>query len=123
MEKSAVFATLASNAKFRKKEKKPKVKETLEVEKFNEGDLDDDSSSRRFFKIRVKGSNPPKLLLSFHDLTINPLFPLLENIENSKFKEPTPVQMQAIPSIIDARDVLAVAPTGSGKTASPNKKT
>lgn len=42
---------------------------------------------------------------------------LLANIEASKFKEPTPIQMQALPCAIGGRDVLGCAPTGSGKTA------
>ncbi|KAG2794260.1 putative ATP-dependent RNA helicase ddx52 [Phytophthora cactorum] len=42
---------------------------------------------------------------------------LLQNIERSEYKEPTSVQMQAIPSFLLRRDVLATAPTGSGKTA------
>lgn len=42
---------------------------------------------------------------------------VLKNIENSEWKEPTPVQMQAVPALLSGRDVLATAPTGSGKTA------
>ena len=38
-------------------------------------------------------------------------------IEASDYKEPTAVQMQAVPAILGDRDVLASAPTGSGKTA------
>ena len=41
---------------------------------------------------------------------------ILHNIENGKWMEPTPIQMQAIPSLMDLRDVMACAPTGSGKT-------
>ena len=33
------------------------------------------------------------------------------------YEEPTPVQRQAIPPLLDGRDVLAEAPTGTGKTA------
>ena len=33
------------------------------------------------------------------------------------FKEPTPIQMQAVPCLLEGRDVLGIAPTGSGKTA------
>ena len=40
---------------------------------------------------------------------------LLQNIEDSRYKEPTPIQMQAVPCMAEGRDVLAVAPTGSGK--------
>jgi len=34
-----------------------------------------------------------------------------------KFSEPTPIQLQAIPLVLAARDVMASAQTGSGKTA------
>jgi superfamily II DNA/RNA helicase len=40
----------------------------------------------------------------------------MTNIEASEYKEPTPIQMQSIPTIMAGRDVLGVAPTGSGKT-------
>ena len=33
------------------------------------------------------------------------------------FKEPTPVQTQAIAAVLQGQDVLACAQTGSGKTA------
>eukprot|EP00752_Nemacystus_decipiens_P009886 g8819.t1 len=42
---------------------------------------------------------------------------ILLNVEESAWKEPTPVQMQAVPILVAGRDLLAAAPTGSGKTA------
>jgi ATP-dependent RNA helicase DDX52/ROK1 len=42
---------------------------------------------------------------------------ILHNIELSSYKEPTPIQMQAIPILLQRRDILGIAPTGSGKTA------
>ncbi|KAK8793188.1 hypothetical protein WA538_004182 [Blastocystis sp. DL] len=42
---------------------------------------------------------------------------ILRNIEKSEYKEPTPIQMQSIPVLIQNRDILGIAPTGSGKTA------
>lgn len=42
---------------------------------------------------------------------------LLAAVEASSYAEPTAVQMQALPALLCGRDVLAVAPTGSGKTA------
>lgn len=42
---------------------------------------------------------------------------IVRNIEESDWKEPTPVQMQAVPLMLAQRDVLVAAPTGSGKTA------
>jgi hypothetical protein len=37
---------------------------------------------------------------------------ILRNIEASDWKEPTPIQMQAIPILLANRDILASAPTG-----------
>jgi ATP-dependent RNA helicase DDX52/ROK1 len=43
--------------------------------------------------------------------------PLLRNIESGRWKEPTPIQMQGIPALLHGRrDVIASAPTGSGKS-------
>lgn len=41
---------------------------------------------------------------------------LLEAIENLEFKKPTQIQEKAIPAILKRKDVLGIAPTGSGKT-------
>ena len=42
---------------------------------------------------------------------------LLEGLDVMNFKEATPVQEQAIPIILDKKDVIACAQTGTGKTA------
>jgi ATP-dependent RNA helicase RhlE len=44
--------------------------------------------------------------------------PLLDALARNNFTQPYPIQQEAIPSIIAKRDVLGIAPTGSGKTAS-----
>lgn len=44
--------------------------------------------------------------------------PLLKSIESLKYSQPYPIQQQAIPVILDGKDVLGIAQTGSGKTAS-----
>lgn len=41
---------------------------------------------------------------------------ILRNIEEGKWKEPTPIQMQSIPALLQRRDLLGAAPTGSGKS-------
>ncbi|MGH8033123.1 MAG: ATP-dependent RNA helicase DbpA [Luteimonas sp.] len=47
-----------------------------------------------------------------------PLIPaLLQGIDALGYTAMTPVQAQALPAILDGRDVIAQAPTGSGKTA------
>ena len=42
---------------------------------------------------------------------------LIEGIEAMGFETPTPIQRQAIPAILDGRDVIGSAQTGTGKTA------
>jgi len=42
---------------------------------------------------------------------------LLRAVENQGYKTATPIQQQAIPPILEGRDVLAGAQTGTGKTA------
>jgi len=52
----------------------------------------------------------------FSDLAINSQ--LKNNILSRGFIKPTPIQDQAIPVILEGRDVLGIANTGTGKTAS-----
>jgi superfamily II DNA/RNA helicase len=44
--------------------------------------------------------------------------PTLEAVSDAGYTEPTPIQAQAIPQILMGRDVLGIAQTGTGKTAS-----
>ena len=44
--------------------------------------------------------------------------PVLAAVEASGYKHPTPIQSQAIPPALQGRDVLGIAQTGTGKTAS-----
>ncbi|WP_075351952.1 DEAD/DEAH box helicase [Algoriphagus marinus] len=42
---------------------------------------------------------------------------LLTATERANYSNPYPIQIQAIPALIKGRDLLGIAPTGSGKTA------
>ncbi|KAK1233088.1 ribosomal RNA processing protein [Marasmius sp. AFHP31] len=42
---------------------------------------------------------------------------LLETLNRLKFTKPTPIQVECIPPGIQGRDIIGIAPTGSGKTA------
>lgn len=44
--------------------------------------------------------------------------PLLEAIKKANYDSPYPIQLEAIPAILQQKDILGIAPTGSGKTAS-----
>ncbi len=43
--------------------------------------------------------------------------PLLDAIAEQGYKTPSPIQAQAIPAVINGKDVMAAAQTGTGKTA------
>lgn len=60
-------------------------------------------------------SNDTSLPLSFRDLgLIEPLFKALKDIG---YETPSPIQAQTIPYILNGKDVLGQAQTGTGKTA------
>jgi hypothetical protein len=77
---------------------------------------------RENYEIVVKGGRAPPPLRSFRErssLTLPGLNPaLLDAIENvMHYREPTPIQRQAIPIGLQRRDLIGIAETGSGKTA------
>ena len=43
--------------------------------------------------------------------------PLLRTLETLDYRQPTPVQTEAIPAVLKGRDLMAAAQTGTGKTA------
>jgi ATP-dependent RNA helicase RhlE len=43
--------------------------------------------------------------------------PLLQALATEGYEKPTPIQTQAIPPLLDGRDLLGIAQTGTGKTA------
>jgi ATP-dependent RNA helicase RhlE len=53
--------------------------------------------------------------MSFHTLGLSA--ELLRAVAEQGYREPTPVQREAIPVILEGRDVMARAQTGTGKTA------
>jgi ATP-dependent RNA helicase RhlE len=52
---------------------------------------------------------------SFDDLGLSE--PLRRALRSEKYLKPTPIQVQAIPRLIEGRDLLGIAQTGTGKTA------
>ena len=55
-------------------------------------------------------------MTQFSDLNLNPK--ILKAIEEAGYTTPTPIQAGAIPAALEGRDVLGIAQTGTGKTAS-----
>jgi ATP-dependent RNA helicase RhlE len=53
--------------------------------------------------------------MSFSNLGLSE--PLLKAVQDQGYTEPTPIQAQAIPIVLERKDLLAAAQTGTGKTA------
>ncbi|KAJ3163203.1 DEAD (Asp-Glu-Ala-Asp) box polypeptide 23 [Geranomyces michiganensis] len=68
------------------------------------------------FSISTKGGMIPDPLRKWEESSIPPR--LLQVIADIGYKEPTPIQRQAIPIGLENRDIIGIAETGSGKTAS-----
>ncbi|SPC62754.1 probable U5 snRNP 100 kD protein [Ustilago sp. UG-2017b] len=71
---------------------------------------------REDFGISARGGNIPKPLRSWRESFIPAT--ILSTIEEIGYKEPSPIQRQAIPIGLQNRDLIGIAETGSGKTAS-----
>ena len=54
--------------------------------------------------------------MKFSDLGLNQQ--LVTATEKANYQTPYPIQIEAVPAILDSKDILGIAPTGSGKTAS-----
>ena len=54
-------------------------------------------------------------MTTFQDLGLNPK--LLSALETKGYVTPTPIQLQAIPHLLEGKDILGIAQTGTGKTA------
>ena len=76
---------------------------------------------RENYDIVVKGGKSPPPLRSFRESPVGvpSIHPkLLDAIETTlKYKQPSPIQRQAIPIGMQRRDLIGIAETGSGKTA------
>lgn len=55
-------------------------------------------------------------MTKFSDLALSPK--ILKAVEAAGYETPTPIQAGAIPAALEGRDVLGIAQTGTGKTAS-----
>jgi ATP-dependent RNA helicase RhlE len=55
-------------------------------------------------------------MLKFNELPLLPT--ILKNVEEAGYTTPTPIQAQSIPPLLEGKDLLGIAQTGTGKTAS-----
>jgi ATP-dependent RNA helicase RhlE len=54
-------------------------------------------------------------MLKFNEMPL--LETILKNVLDAGYETPTPIQAQAIPSLLEGKDLLGIAQTGTGKTA------
>src|SRR6185312_15194495 len=86
-------------------------KEGIEFEK-------QDSVSASVQKEARTGDTPPENppTPTFSGLGLSP--DLLKAVEQSGYTTPTPIQAQSIPHVLQRKDIIGIAQTGTGKTAS-----
>lgn len=70
---------------------------------------------REDYNISLKGGRIPNPLRSWEEIANLPSS-IMDIITKCGYKEPTPIQRQAIPIGLQNRDIIGVAETGSGKT-------
>lgn len=70
---------------------------------------------REDFSIAARGGSIPHPLRTWRESGIPPQ--ILDIIDEIGYKEPSPIQRQAIPIGLSYRDLIGIAQTGSGKTA------
>lgn len=90
------------------------IEEPIEEEEIPEMEV-----IHEFKEIQVKQEKKPSVIIGtdnkFTDLGLIP--ELLHAIEDAGYVEPTPIQAQAIPIVLNGQDMFGCAQTGTGKTA------
>ncbi|CAL4067252.1 unnamed protein product, partial [Meganyctiphanes norvegica] len=73
-----------------------------------------DARVRKKYSILVEGIDVPPPLKTFEDMK----FPrcVIKAINKKGIKKPSPIQMQGLPAVLQGRDLIGIAFTGSGKS-------
>ncbi|XP_026738608.1 probable ATP-dependent RNA helicase DDX52 [Trichoplusia ni] len=108
---------LIDGVKVGKKKKKEKKEKSEDLKK--KLLLEEQNRFRNEHGIKTVGRHVPAALQDFSELMsrYNVSQGLVDTVRECGYTEPTPVQRQAIPCMLEDRQILACAPTGSGKTA------
>ncbi|KAH8296592.1 hypothetical protein KR054_008490 [Drosophila jambulina] len=115
---STEFRLLADES-IQSKPKKRKEAKKLSIEELERQRVTEQTNeTRKQHNISVLGKNVPAPVTSFEALLKDhKLLPRLQqNLLTRDFAQPTPIQMQALPVLLQRRALMACAPTGSGKT-------
>ncbi|KAL6452972.1 DBP10 ATP-dependent RNA helicase DBP10 [Candida maltosa Xu316] len=96
-----------------KKKSKPKLSDNENDQ--NDNDEDDDDSKINSYFIANNPTAKKAKAGSFASFGLTKF--ILTNIAKKGYKQPTPIQRKTIPLIMEGRDIVGMARTGSGKTA------
>ena len=90
-------------------------------QEYADEDEDEDEDEEDFEgEIAEYGAGAPEPESPKGPNSFNLLLPELQRaIEKEGYKTPTPIQAQAIPHLLQGRDILGCAQTGTGKTGTP----
>lgn len=69
---------------------------------------------RSELRILVEGEDVPIPIRTFKEMKLHK--GIIAGLEEKKIKNPTPIQIQGIPTVLSGRDMIGIAFTGSGKT-------
>ncbi|XP_062396706.1 probable ATP-dependent RNA helicase DDX23 [Sardina pilchardus] len=120
MEKRRTLEEKEQEERFLKKMRKKEAKQRWDDRHWSQKKLEEmtDRDWRIFredYSITTKGGKIPNPIRNWKEYTLPPH--ILEVIDKCGYKDPTPIQRQAIPIGLQNRDIIGVAETGSGKTA------
>lgn len=102
-----------------KKVKKKEDKQKWDDRHWSEKDLNEMTERdwrifREDYNITIKGGRIPDPIRNWKEVNFSP--EIMEIVDKVGYKDPTPIQRQAIPIGLQNRDIIGVAETGSGKT-------
>jgi ATP-dependent RNA helicase RhlE len=75
-----------------------------------------DTTRKKRASKKKEPEKEPDALVGFPELGLRP--ELLKAVQEAGYSSPTPIQQQAIPLALEGRDLIGLAQTGTGKTAS-----
>ena len=87
--------------------------EASDIAKMKEDEV---NKLRKELEIQVSGFNVPKPIQNWAQVKAFDKI-MLEELKKQNYTEPTSIQKQSIPVALSGRDLIAIAKTGSGKTA------
>lgn len=109
-----IFRQLTNGAKFNSNKNSQQPSNQI-----IDNEENDFNSLKSTDRIHCIGEDIPDPIDSFEKMQelygLNDIF--MENLRKANFEKPTPVQMQAIPLMMDKRELICCSFTGSGKVS------